>query len=223
MELRRCKGCGLSFRVMATSKQSHHSAECEKTKGNLWGNQNKDRMLNLPKRCIQVSLSDIKPTPPFEKPIYKDSSASGKLSKKSTENLAILSRESETQKNSENKSDSENDDSEKEKQMTSTDINEKIITPAEVTTQESNEKDDTHENHLAIYEPPLEILKQEFLTSSSILTESAKQLHELNKKLLKIEEFKGPSITDMEMARQNAAIIAQLVQTKINFVKVLRS
>jgi len=80
-------------------------------------------------------------------------------------------------------------------------------------------------NPIVSFEPASETMSKAFSDSMSILSESAKLLHEQNKYLLKSEnpDVKKPGITEIEIARMNADTIARLVQVKVNMVKAVRS
>jgi hypothetical protein len=60
------------------------------------------------------------------------------------------------------------------------------------------------------------------LTSMNTIDASVELLHEQTKSLLKSSEFQKPTITEVEIALRAANTIATLIQTKVNFVKVLK-
>jgi hypothetical protein len=81
------------------------------------------------------------------------------------------------------------------------------------------------ENPIASYEPVNETLLREFSVEMNVLTESTQLLHGQTKELLKQPEnpeFRKIDSYNVEMARSNMNTIAKLIQTKINFAKLLK-
>lgn len=75
------------------------------------------------------------------------------------------------------------------------------------------------------YEPVNETLLREFSVDLNVLTESTRLLHGQTKELLmppENSEFRKIDSYNVEMARSNMNTIAKLIQTKINFAKLLR-
>jgi hypothetical protein len=85
-------------------------------------------------------------------------------------------------------------------------------------------KEDADGNHIESFEPLSNFFQRELLESTTILNESTRQLHALNKSLLKEpeSEFQKIDMWNAQEARNNMNTIAKLIQTKVNFVKALK-
>lgn len=90
--------------------------------------------------------------------------------------------------------------------------------------QENKMIEDKKENQIESYEAQLNYFQKELLESTSVLNESMKQLVEQNKLMLKQpdSEMRKVDMYNIEQARHNMNTIAKLIQTKINFIKVLK-
>lgn len=84
--------------------------------------------------------------------------------------------------------------------------------------------DVTSENPIDSYVPLNGTLLEEFSTELRVLSESTELLHGQTKELLKKPDSEARKIDhyNIEQARANMNTIAKLIQTKINFAKVLK-
>ena len=117
-----------------------------------------------------------------------------------------------------------------EKQKLEKEISKSIIEDKENTTLmvkvDSKEllNQDTSENQIDSYAPAYAFFQKEFLESTNVLNESVRQLHSQNISLLKQPEsdVRKVDIYSIEQARHNINAIAKLIQTKVNFIKVMK-
>lgn len=89
---------------------------------------------------------------------------------------------------------------------------------------QNNLPEGTKESRTESYEPVNATLLREFSAELNVLTESTKLLHGQTKELLQPPgdpEFRKIDSYNLEMARSNMNTIAKLIQTKINFAKLL--
>lgn len=88
----------------------------------------------------------------------------------------------------------------------------------------NNVNEDTSASQIESYEPQQGFMQRELLQSTSLINESMTLLHSQTKKLLVKDspEIRTASDWDIAQARLNMETLAKLVQTKVNFIKVMK-